>query len=270
LTAGEGIRYWGDNSIVQGIGSGAAMTGGFVRRWSVVHKFGAGNVGTSFVPVSRGNIYRTPQPAAATALRVKAGNANDTAAGTGARKITLQGLDETGALVEEELSAAGTSASSATSATFIRLFRAFVSESGTYATASGGSHAADIVIENAAGTEDWATISSTGFARSQTEIGAYTVPLGYRAFIGSYTVFTDSTKSTDFLMFRRSSILRAEAPYAAMRILLESSGAAGQEGEVFNTPLGPFGELTDIGFMAKVSTSTGDVDVDFEILLEEL
>ena len=53
---------------------------------SVVKKFGRNPaVGTSFVPVTQGSVYQTPQSGSATTLRIKAGgSANDTAAGSGA------------------------------------------------------------------------------------------------------------------------------------------------------------------------------------------
>ena len=240
---------------------------GNVSGVSTIHKFGRNSaVGTSFTPISVGGIYRTPQVAAATALRVKAGNANDTAAGTGAREITVQGLDETGALVTEALATAGGSASANTSATFIRLFRAWVSASGTYATSAAGSHAAAIVIEKAAGSEDWLTIDFTNFPKSQSEIGIYSVPLGSQAFISTIHISVDSSKSVDLLFFQRQGILDAAAPYEAMRMVMRFSGVSGEERFQPYSPLGPYPACTDIGFMAK-GASTPAVDVDFEILL---
>ena len=102
---------------------------------TLVHKFGHNAaVGTSYEPISAGGIYRSPQVSGATAVRVKAGNVADTAAGLGAQAVTVQGLDETGALAEETLVTAGTSASAPGTITFIRIFRAFVSASGVYAS----------------------------------------------------------------------------------------------------------------------------------------
>ena len=57
---------------------------------SVVHKFGRNAAVTTMAPIAFGGVYQTPQPASATTLRVKAGNTNDTAAGSGAREITIQ------------------------------------------------------------------------------------------------------------------------------------------------------------------------------------
>lgn len=235
---------------------------------SDVHKFGKNAaIGTSFAPVSVGGIYRTPQASAATTLRVKAGNANDAPGGSGARLITLIGLDASGNEIQEDIATNGTSAGTSSANSFLRLYRAFVKESGTYSSSSAGSHSADVVIENSAGTEDWATIDSTDFPKGQTEIGAYTVPLGYTAYLNFVEVSTESTKDTDVLMFQRQGILDSAAPYQAMRIVLELGGIATAVNIRPKTPMGPFPELTDIGFMAKVATGTGEVDVDFEILL---
>ena len=112
---------------------------GLVSGMQSIKKFGRNAaVGTSFVPIAMGGVYQTPQGSAATALRIKSGgDANDTAAGSGARSVTLEGLDENFELATEALATAGASASSATSTTFTRLFRAYVTPdtgSGTYAS----------------------------------------------------------------------------------------------------------------------------------------
>lgn len=242
---------------------------GRVPGHSIVHKFGRNtSVGTTLVPICEGGIYRTPQVGSATALRIKAGgNANDTAAGSGAREVTLIGLDETGTEVTETLATNGASASSATTTTFIRLYRLFVSASGTYATATTGSHSGDIVIENSAGTEDWATISSGVWAASQSEIGAYSVPLGKTAYVLSHAVNVDSSKNATVIFFQRQNILETSAPYTAMREVYDFAPIT----ELFHisphSPLGPYPECTDIGFMGKINTGTAEIDVDFEILL---
>lgn len=238
---------------------------------TVIHKFGFNNaVGTTMVPISSNGVYRTPQVAGATALRIKAGgDANDTAAGSGAREVTLQGLDETGALVTESVATAGASASSATTATFIRFFRAWVSSSGTYATQSAGSHAATITIENSAGTEDWGELSVDGFAEAQTNVAAYSVPLGFQAFIKTAHIYVKAAKPIKLVAFHREGILETAAPYSAMRNFLNFDEFEG--GKVVEpwAPLGPFPALTDIGFMASVPSATAAVSAVFEIILEK-
>ena len=235
--------------------------------YSVVHKFGRNtDVGTSFEVVTMGGVYQTPQAASATTLRVKAGNAGDTAAGTGAREITLQGLDETGAEVIEALATAGASASATTTATFMRLYRAFVSESGTYASSGTGSHVADLVIENGAGGTDWLTIDSTNYPRSQSEVAVYSIPLGKTGYITSIHISVSSKETADVQLFKRENILESAVPYSAMRVQVQFTGVGGEAILKPITPMGPFPALTDVGFMAK-GVAAAEVDVDFEIIL---
>jgi len=236
---------------------------------SIVHKFGRAVVGTTFGVVAFGGTYPMPQPAAATTLRIKAGgHANDTAAGTGAQEITLVGLDETGAEVTETLATAGALASGATTATFIRLYRAYVSVSGGYATAAQGSHYDDIVIENGAGTADWLTIDATDYARGQSEVACYTVPSGKKtAYISSIKIKSDSSKVTTAMLMQREGVTDAAAPYSAMREVIQLGGLAGELTLQPETPLGPFPAGTDLIWLAKEAATTGEIDIDFEILL---
>lgn len=239
----------------------------FVPQESIVHKFGKnGVVGTTWEPLSINGIYRTPQPAAATALRVRAGNVNDTAAGTGAREVTLQGLDETGLLTTEAIATAGTSASAATTTTWMRVFRAYVSDCGTYSDLlTTSSQAADVVVETAGGVE-WLTIELDAVpGKGQSQIGLYTVPLNYTAYVHNFVMTTDSNKAVDFMFFKRESILDAAAPYQAVRSVTEEVGIAGSFDSKF---LGgqKFNELTDIGFLVRASAAA-EVTVDFQIKL---
>jgi hypothetical protein len=250
------------------------VAAGWRRGYSLVRKFGQSDaVGTSFAPLAQGNIYRTPQVSAATALRVKAGNAADTAAGAGAREITAQGLDNTGAEVIATAATAGASPSAnfqdenGADVSFIRLYRAYVSASGTYADASTDSHAADIVIENAAGTEDWATLDKGAFGVAQTQIACYTVPLGKTALLlPSPYSFSDTAKISTLYFFQRQNILDSAAPYSAMRLVLDATLTGGSDTMVMGAPI-RFPALTDIGFMAKVNATTALLIAEFDLLI---
>ncbi|MCP5099910.1 MAG: hypothetical protein GY943_30525 [Chloroflexi bacterium] len=237
---------------------------------STIQKFGFNSaVGTSFVPICEGGIYRTPQVSGATALRVKAGDVVDTADGAGAREVTIQGLSATGEWQQSVLATAGESASAATTETYIRLFRYIITKSGTYATQSAGSHDSDIVIENAAGTEDWATITATDYPRGQSQIGCYSVPLGYEAYVTAKLLQVDARRKVDALFMQRRNILETAAPYSAMRLVQEFGGMNGPVLADKPIPHGPFPALTDLMFFTKVEANTGDVGIDFTIQLVE-
>ncbi len=241
---------------------------GNVEKHSIIHLLGRNiAVGTSFVPVSIGGIYQTVQASGATTLRVKAGgNANDTAAGTGARQITLVGLDENWAFVIETLATAGASASIVSTTTFTRLYEVHVSQSGTYATISAGSHQGDIVIENGSGGTNWATISATDFARSDSEIGVYSIATGYTGLLLTSDIFTDSSKTTETLLFKRENIDETVAPYSPMLVLSDFTQKGGEGNLELKGPIKIIGPA-DVGFISKVDASTAEVDVDFEIML---
>jgi hypothetical protein len=242
-----------------------------------IKKFGRNKVvGDTYVPVAIGGNYRTPQSTGATALRVKAGgNANDTAAGSGARSITLTGTDENWLPVSETIVTAGASASASTTATFTRLFVIDIESSGTYASATGGSHAGEITIENAAGTEDWGDVALNGFAKGGSEIGAYTIPAGFTGHVKLRDLSVDSGKTVDVIFFSRANADELSAPYSAMRARSVTTGIIGGNVQGFgetDVPFGPFEGPTDIGYMAKKTVSGGaaaTVAVEFEIILIE-
>jgi len=239
---------------------------GNVAGASLINKFGANTaLASSYEPVSIGGIYRTQQVGSAQTLRVKAGNVNDTAAGLGAREITIEGLDATGALQTASVATAGGSASANFSGTWIRVFRAYVSASGVYATQGGGSHAGDIVVEDSTGTFDWLTIDATSFAKGQSQIACYSVPLGFTAFVLDYSVTMNANKTVDFTFFKRENILETAAPYSAMRLAFQEIGLTQPFNRKFSDPL-VFPELTDVGVMAQGQQSP-EVTADFNILL---
>ena len=66
----------------------------------------------------------------AVAMKISSSDAKDTAAGVGARTVTIQGLDANFAEVEETVTMAGQTASTATTQTFLRVHRAFVVTNG--------------------------------------------------------------------------------------------------------------------------------------------
>ncbi len=240
---------------------------GNIAGHSLIHKFGRNNgVGTSFEQIAIGGIYNTPQTTSATKLRIKAGNINDDIAGTGARQILIQGLNETGHEVIEIINTSGTTSGTSSINNYIRLYRSYITASGTYSSQIAGSHSGDITIEHIAGTEDWLTIDSIGFPRAQSEISVYTVPKGKTAYLLDYSLTSDSGKEFDYIFFKRESILDTTAPYEAMRIQFEGVGITEEIQRTFPDPA-KFEELTDIGFMAKVGVGTADISAEFNLLV---
>lgn len=234
----------------------------------LVYKFGKATVGTTLVPICRSLSYRTPTTA--TALEFVSSDANDTAAGTGAREITLIGLDTNWREVTQTLATNGTTAVDLTT-DLIRLYRWYVSESGTYANQATGSHVGSLTIREDGAGQTWSIIGIAPFPIGQSEIGAYTVPVGERAYVFIQELQVDSTKTVDAIFFQRKRANDIVAPFGAMRALANFVGISGNINPNTHAPQDGFnqavGEATDIGYMAKVASATADITVIFEILL---
>lgn len=234
-----------------------------------VHKFGRAIVGTSFVPIGwttgTGGIYRTPTTA--TALEFVSTNDADTAAGAGARKLKVEGLDANWELCEQEVETNGTTPVPLT-IDLTRIFRMYDVESGTYATATTGSHVGDLIVRESGGGQEWARVDSTDFPRGQSEIAAYTVPKGEVAFVEGTLANIDSSRIGTIIFFQRPNADSVTAPFlGAMREVFQFGGLAGPVHLSTKNAIGPFVGPCDIGYMAKVSQLTGEIDADFEITL---
>ena len=247
--------------------TGLEISRGIAKGLEAIHVFGRNrDVGDTFAPVCIDGIYRTPTADNATQLRIKAGgNSNDTALGSGAQSIKLIGLDPQGYKISETIATAGTSASDPTQQSFIRLLSAEVASSGVYASQTTPSHQGEIVIENAAGNEDWATIAADNIGRGRTQIGVYTVPKDRSITIPHLRASCDRDRRITLVLFTRKSVLETSAPFAPMLLLEEFTQIGGVHDFVFEPPLGKFEELTDVGFMAHTQSTAVDVAISFEV-----
>jgi len=253
--------------------TGLEMARGRVGNFRVVHKFGRNAaVGTSFVPITDGGIYQTPTTAAS--LEFVSGDAADALNGAGMRELTVQGLDANWAEQTVITAAHATDGTTAVAidGTWMRVYRAWVSLSGTYAVpGTSGSHVGAITIRVASAGATWGIIDSTDIAKGQSEIGYYTVPLGEKAYIQSIVLSPSSVKALDVVLFQRHPANDVTAPYSGtMRASAVFDGLATALPLVPKSPLGPYTGPCDLGFLAKVGSTTGSISVDYEIWLEKI
>lgn len=240
------------------------------KGYSTVHKFGRNEaVGTSLVPVCYGGVYQTPT--ATVTLEAISDDANDTAAGTGAQEITLEYLDSNFVEQTATIEMNGTSATSGTVAGVLRLFRLYVSRSGTYATASSASQNGTITVRVSGAGATWAQIPEVGtttFGVGQSLIGAYTVPAGKTAYILSTNISVDSGKAVDCYFFARNNADDISTPFTGiLRSKNIYSGVTAGLYQVQHKTYEAYTEKTDIGYLASVASGTADVSVEFELLL---
>ena len=237
-----------------------------VTGYTALHKYGAnGAVSTSLVPITALGVYQ--MPTTAQALEFVSSNANDTAAGSGAREVTVIGLNSSWAEVTQTVTTNGTVAV-ALSTNLIRLYRWYVSSSGTYATTSTGSHVGTLTIRAAGGGATWDSLSITPYPTGQSQIACYTIPTGKTGYLLSTASFVDSTRAIDVYLFIRAGADDVASPYSgAMRVQKNWQGLTGQVSETEVIPRGPFVGPCDVVFMGVTSAGTGTISVEFDMVL---
>ena len=193
---------------------------------------------------------------AATTVRIKAGgDGNDTAAGSGAQAIVVEGLDDNFDVASEAIATAGASASSATTASFRRVHRAYVTNVGTY----HGSNVAAITIENSGGGTDLVQI---GAAIGQTEIAVDTVPAGYTDYLSLLQVDADSSKAVTVSLYQCQDADDVSTPFTGKRLIIRLSGVTGHVECPF-TKYVVLPEKTDVWAEGIVAATSAEVTVGF-------
>lgn len=234
---------------------------GNITGHSAVHKFGenpdVGGTSTEDVTFSGTINFLT----AATTVRIKAGgNAADDSAGLGAQDIIVEGLDGSWNEVSESIQTNGATESSNTTASFIRVYRAYVTDVGTYGAANTG----DIVVENSAGGTDLITIPAT---KGQSETSEFTIPAGKTGYLTRLACDVDSQRNMDLSFFQRQNADDATTPFTGKRLIAEFPALSNNIREQFNSYI-VFPEKTDLWWtVTNNSGSSGGVEVDYDLFL---
>lgn len=202
-------------------------------------------------------------PITAETLRVKAGgNVNDTSAGTGARTLTVYGLDDNWNEISETLTLAGASASAATTALFYRVNKVSIDTSGTY----GGANTGVIVIENTTALQELAYVAA---GEGNTSQCIYSVPAGKTLYMKKLNPQVSQNNSADISLYHIDNVDDFSAPYTSVRHLeWQVLDFTGTENVKFDTyPV--FLEKNDIFFEGKKITGSGTagVTIEFEFIL---
>lgn len=196
---------------------------------------------------------------AAAPLVARSTNANDTAAGTGARTVDIVGLDISGTLITETLTMAGLANSAATSQSFFRQNNAVVGTVGTY----GGTNLGDITIETSPGAVVQSFIR-TGVSRQEnTHI---TVPNNFLALVFGPNVAIESQKTAFIRINTREDGDVIVAPFAPMERFFEFPGVEGVIALPVIVPIPLFG-FTDIWFEAQGSGQNAQIQISYGLIL---
>ncbi len=233
---------------------------------SMVHKFGHGNVGTTIGTICESGIYQTPT--APVSLEFVSDDANDTALGTGARAITLWGIDATYKEITQTVPTNGLTAV-VIPIDMLRIYRWKVTASGTYANNGTGSHAGTLTIRVAGAGATWTQLPIAPYPEGQSQISCFTVQDGTDAYLVEHHFDIDSNKAVDVIMMARAGIDIITAPFSPMQVKGHFVGMKGHAVAPFIAPQGPFVARTDIIYAGKVSSGTADVSVHFTLMIIE-
>ena len=95
-----------------------------------------------------------------------------------------------------------------------------------------------------------------------------TGPTGYTGYLIAKNVTVDASKVTDIYFFQRPLADDVTAPFTGtMRMVQREVNITVPFNQPFLIPKGPFVGPCDVGFMGKVSLTTGTASVEFELLL---
>ena len=241
-----------DGNIINtfGVASNIPIANGDVDGYAAIHKFGRNpNLGNAPETVwMYGGKYQYLDVGSASTLYAYSANAQDSAAGDGARTVTIQGLDNNFNEIEETVTVGG----AATTLEFLRVYRAFVATAGVTKTNEG-----DVLISTGSGgtgtvLADIGTIGTgTTFGLGQTQLALYTIPAGKTGYLTTWNVGCApmNNKATVVLKSRE---LDGDAPFRTKDIV---DLVGGYHTQNYSIPL-RFPEKTDIEVVASGDTST--------------
>lgn len=180
-------------------------------------------------------------------MRVKAGgNAADTIDGTGLRKVVIAGVEQTTREhVTVELNTAGAGASEWSEALFHRVNRVYGTECG-----SSGYNVAGVTIEHE-NVGDAVVVEAT---RGQSQIGHFTVPKGYVAFLATNYLAFESGKTPTIRFYQRGAVLDGSVLYS--RRLVQEWPALAETIDIDHATLEAYDQYTDIWYTAQTASSS--------------
>ncbi len=182
---------------------------------------------------------------AASPIDIVSASANDTAAGSGARTLLVEGLDANFDQISETIALDGLTPVQTVNS-YIRHHLTSISTSGVYAQTETPSHAGDITLSYS-GTADPAGIITDfeGFSNFGTFGSHRTVPRGFIGFLRSLNINTDQNFPSTVAILTRPNANIVTAPFnggGTIGIIESLQGTAN-----FNLPTPfPVNEFTDI------------------------
>jgi hypothetical protein len=215
------------------------------------------SVGTTYETIwSESTVYA--YPASASVMEISSSSANDTAAGTGARTVTIYGLDGNYNQINETVSLNGQTAVNTTNS-FLRVLHLTVNTAGSGGAAAGTIYAGTGAVTTGKPANVYGAYTADGGATACI----YTVPAGYTGYVFDFLVSSGITTANAF-----SSLGLYGRPYGGVFDNTIQGRCA--NGGSFTIPLNypiAFSEKSDIEVRALSSTAGANVTANFSILL---
>lgn len=191
-------------------------------------------------------------------VAITSSSGNDSAAGTGARTVEIQGLNSAYETVTETLTVGGAAGTTG----FVRVFRAKVVTAGT-----SGVNEGVISVTSQSTSKLLASIGVDGIGhnaagRGQTFMAVYTVPAGKTAYLTQWTVGAGK-QNTDCVAFILCRDFDGNGAWNSKDIITVSATTYSKD---YKIPL-MFTEKTDIEVRAYSTTNNALVSSTFNLIL---
>jgi len=224
---------------------GVRVSQGDVRGYEPFRKFGYNpNIGSTEEYIGSGD--GPWHPTVAVPIGVSASN-DDTITGTGAQKVTVEGLDENWRQVTQVIDMAGQT--TVLTNPMIRFHRGYVSQPGVY----GGSNLGPVLFKDQS-----MVIADIARGFGQTQVSGYCVPARRVLSITSVHAVISAGRTMDLIFW--------QAPGAnetgTKRVVQQYNGLTAPDDFSYDPPM-PFEAYTDLWFTAKVEASVGLASVEY-------
>jgi hypothetical protein len=234
---------------------------GLVPGTTGVNKFGTNlTVGTSFedIWIQGGTWTKLP---AATTLDVSSSNANDTVAGSGAQRLTIEGLDANYAELSETVDMNGQTPV-VTTGVFLFVNRTYVARGGSGFTNEGDLYVADDSTAHSSGVPvTAASIQSKIVAtQGQSQQAIYTLPANKTGYITNAWIIAGANKIVDY------ELHEIDHQAQTNRIIIEGEETNTAFTHVYN-PYESVNEKHTLIFDAKITSGTAEISAGFDLYL---
>jgi hypothetical protein len=189
---------------------------------------------------------------AATVLKISSSSTNDTSAGTGARTVTLSGLDANYDEISETITLNGQTAVNST-LSYLRIYRMTVDTAGSGGENAGVIYAGTGTVTSGVPANKYATIA---IGDNQTLMALWTVPRGYTAYLSQTDVTAATTQNNKyatvhFVARENGGVFQAKDKF----VKAESS-----HNQQYDIPL-KFEEKTDLEFRCVGDSAGADIAI---------